>query len=339
VRFSRSNGIYLDMLTGRLLAALGACAMAACAQTAAGVAGPVTGFIFDPPSETIRPMLGIPGAAYLGDVVATGLSAAAVSPSAAMALGVQRTGRLLLYTGFDHSSAHPVSVPGAILGGNLFAWAADSSAAAVYSIGSLSAQIITASAKAPAAGTPIDLSSLPGPVAAMAFDGQRIILCVPGGIFIASASSVPQRIADAVSPTAIALANGSLYFADKQTQEIWQIANYATAPVAAVFANDSGVGGPVGLQVSADRQRLLVANAGSQKLMVYDIAARSAVQIIDLAFTPTRLDGFGNASVFVMNGGSPGPLYIARDGAPGKAAVFFVPAPAERRLPTAPLRP
>jgi len=313
--------------------------MTACAQVAAGVAGPVTGFIFDPPSETIRPMLGIPGAAYLGDAVATGLSAAAVSPNGTLALGVERTGRLLLYTGLSHSGAHPVSVPGAIPGGSLFAWSADSSAAAVYAVGSLKAQIVTASAKAPAAGAAIDLSSLPGAVAAMAFDGQRILVGVSGGIFLASASSPPQKIADAVSPTAMALANGSLYFADQQTQEIWQISNYAAAPAAALFANDSGVNGPVGLQVSADGQRLFVANAGSRKLTVYDIAARSALQTLELPFTPTRLDGFGNTSVFVMNGGAPGPLYIARDGGAGKAAVFFVPAPVARRLHTAPLRP
>jgi DNA-binding beta-propeller fold protein YncE len=106
-----------------------------------------------------------------------------------------------------------------------------------------------------------------------------------------------------------------------------------------LFANDSGISSPAGLQVSADGLRLYVANAGNRKLAVYDIASRSPVQSLDLAFTPTRLDRFGDSSVFLMNGSGQGPLYVVRDGGAGKAAVYFVPAPARRHPLKAPIRP
>ncbi|MGA3079142.1 MAG: hypothetical protein ABSG56_36370 [Bryobacteraceae bacterium] len=82
----------------RLLIAFGALAISGWAQPSAGVAGPVTGFIFDAQLGAVRPMLGIPGAAYLGNGVAIGLDAASVAPDGSAALAVERGGKLVLYT-------------------------------------------------------------------------------------------------------------------------------------------------------------------------------------------------------------------------------------------------
>src|ERR1022692_1467585 len=115
------------MHTGRLFIALCALAISGWAQTSAGVAGPVTGFIFDAQLGAVRPMLGIPGAAYLGNGVAIGvqsdgdpgaaylgngvaigLDAASVAPDGSAALAVERSGKLVLYTGLR--TAHPAAV-------------------------------------------------------------------------------------------------------------------------------------------------------------------------------------------------------------------------------------
>jgi hypothetical protein len=328
--------------------ALCALAISGWAQPSAGVAGPVTGFIFDAPSGAVRPMLGIPGAAYLGNVVAAGLKTASVAPDGSAALAVQQMGRLMLYTGL-RSAAPPVAlhVPGTIAGVDHFAWPPVSitgSTAAVYSSRTGQAQILSGLGLSPIAGVPIDLSGLPGQVTALAFDGQRLIVGVAsteaGGIYLASASSGIQRIAHSVSPSAIDLSGNSLYFADNQAQQIWQVQSYAGTPAAVLFANDSGINSPAGIQVSADGQRLYAANAGSRSLSVYDIASRAPVQSLDLNFTPTRLDLFGDSVTFLLNGTGQGPLYVVRDGAPGKAAVYFVPAaPGKPTHPTVPIRP
>lgn len=327
--------------------ALCALAISGWAQPSAGVAGPVTGFIFDAQSGAVRPMLGVPGAAYLGNVVAAGLKTASVAPDGSTALAVQQLGRLVLYTGLRGATPPAaLNVPGAIAAADHFAWAANSTgnAAAVYSSRTGQAQILTSLAQSPVAAVPIDLSGLPGQVTALAFDGQRLILGVAsneaGGIYLASALSGIQRIAHAFSPSAIDLAGGSLYFADSQAQQIWQVQSYAGTPAAVLFANDSGINSPAGLQVSADGLRLYAANAGSRSLAVYDIASRSPVQSLELNFTPTRLDLFGDSSTFLLNGVGQGPLYVVRDGAPGKAAVYFVPAAPGRTIPVkVPIRP
>lgn len=342
MRICDRDGVYLHMHSGRLVMAIGALAATGWAQPSAGVAGPVTGFIFDEQLGAVRPMLGIPGAAYLGKAVATGLTAASVAPDGSAALVLQPDGTLGLYGGLRTATPVALTVAGGIAGVDHFAWAGNAASAAVYASRSGQGQILTGLAQSPAAGASIDLSGLPGQVNALAFDGQNLILGVAsgeaGGIYLASASAGVQRIAPGASPSAIALAGSSLYFADNQSQQVFQVQNYAGTPGAVVFASDSGISSPAGLQVSADGQRLFVANAASRKLDVYDIASRAPVQSLDLAFTPTGVERFGDASVFLLNGSGPGPLYVVRDGGAGKAAVYFVPAPGKRRSLKTPIR-
>jgi sugar lactone lactonase YvrE len=343
VRISDRVGLYLNMHT-RFLIAVSALAVSGWAQTSAGVAGPVTGFAFDGQQGALRPMLGIPGAAYLGGAMATGLNAASSAPDGSAALAVQQNGNLVLYSSLRTAKPVALAVTGAVASPDHFAWTPDSTSAAVYSSSASQGQILTSLAPSPAAAAPIDLSSLPGPVTVLAFDGQRLILGVAsagsGGIYLAGSAAGIQRIAAAASPSAIALAGSSLYFADNQSQQIFQVLNYAGTPAATVFASDSSISSPVGIQVTADGQRLYVANAGNRKLVVYDIASRSPLQPLALDFTPSRLDLFGDPSVFLMNGTGQGPIYVARDGGAGKAAaVYFVPAPGKPRPLRAPIRP
>jgi hypothetical protein len=267
-----------------------------------------------------------------------------VAPDGSAALAVQRGGKLLLYTGLRNAHPEAVAMAGAIASPDQFAWAASGTAAAVYSSRPSQGQMLTGLGQSPVAAAPIDLSSLPGQVTALAFDGQRLIVAVvsagASGIYLAGPSSGIQRIAPAVGPSAIALAGASLFFSDSQSQQIFQVQDYAGTPGVVVFANDSGISSPAGLQVSADGQRLFVANSGSRKLAVYDIPSRAPVESLDLAFTPTRLDRFGDSSVFLLNGSGEGPLYVVRDGGAGKAAtVYFVPSPAKPRPLRAPIRP
>jgi len=315
-------------------------AIAAWAQSTASVGGPVTGFIYDGQTTAIRPMLGIPGAAYLGAPATARVDAASIAPDGTAALAMQ-SGRLLLYTGLG-SKPVAVAVSGAIAADH-FAWSGDSSAAALYSSKSKQAQVLTGLAHTPAAGAPIDLSSLAGPVTALAFDGTRVILGVQAatasGIYIVDADTAPQRIAPAANPSAIALAGADLYFADGQSQQIWHVKSYATSPAPVLFANDSSIASPAGLQLSADGARLYAANAGNQKLTIYEIATRLPAQTIDLSFTPTRLDRFGSASVLLLNDTGQGPLYVLNDNGSAKPVVYFVPAPTPKPRPGIRIKP
>jgi hypothetical protein len=195
------------------------------------------------------------------------------------------------------------------------------------------------------AASPIDLSGLPGQVTALAFDGQRLILGVTsadsGGIYPASATAGIQRIAASGSPSAIALAGGSLYFADSQSQQIVQVQAYAGTPSAAVFANDSGIRSPAGCRFPRTGSGCSLPTPATTNWRSTISPRASPIQSLDLAYTPTRLDRFGDSSVFLMNASVPGPLYVVRDGGAGKAAVYFVPAqgkPVLRGRPSGPCK-
>jgi len=316
------------MFSRMLFTALGALTVSAWAQSLTDVAGPVTGFVFDAPSGAVRPMLGIPGAAYLGPAMAVGVTAASPAPDGSAVLAVAASGKLLIYTGLQNAAPTATTVSGAIGAPSRFAWSADASAAAIYSSASGQAQVISGLPKSPAPGAAIDLSTLPGPVTSLACEGQHVIAGVSGdsgGLFLASAQTAPQRIASSADPSAIVLAGSNLFFADSQSEQITQVESYAGTPAAVLFANDSSINAPAGLQVSSDGARLFAVNAGNRKLVVYEIASRLVLQSIGLSFAPTRLDRFGSPSVFLLNDTGNGPLYVVRDGGAGNAAVYFVP--------------
>jgi len=305
--------------------------MAICADNNAVLLGPATGFLFDGRARAIRPMLGMPGSAYLGPPVVSNLESSSVSPDGSAALAIQ-AGKLTLYTGLASASPSAVYLPASIAA-DYFAWAPGATAAALYSSKSAQAQIVSNLLETPSAGAPIDLSGLADRIDAMAFDGQQIVLAVASegssGIYTVTGQSGPQRIAFAGYPCAVVLAGADLYFADRQTQQIWQIQNYARQPAPVLFAGDPSVSSPVGMQLSADGSRLYVANAGSRSLTVYDVAARSRIESVALSFTPTRLDRFGNTSALVLNTAGQGraPLYVLSDANAAKPAIYFVPAP------------
>lgn len=316
------------MRPGRLPLVVCALAVAACAENPAGVGGPVTGYVFDARVGAIRPMLGIPGAAYLGTSLVSQVENASIAPDGSAAL-TSHSGRLIVYAELRAAAPVAITIEAGISGADHFAWAPDSGAAAVYASKTGQAQVLTGFAQAPSAGIPFGLSEIAGAVTAFAFDGQRVIFGVTsqesGGIYIGNGQDSAQRIAAAVNPTAIALAGADLYFADGGSQEIREITDYIRTPAAVEFSKN-GISSPAGLQVSADGKKLYVANAGSRKVSVYDVASRTEIQSLNLDFTPTRLDRFGSSSAFLLNGIGQGPLYVLTDNAQSPT-VYFVPAP------------
>jgi hypothetical protein len=316
----------------KLIPILFAAPLAAWPADNPAVRGPVTGYIFDSQARAIRPMLGMPGAAYLDVPVVSIVDAASVAPDGSAALAV-RGGRLMLYTGLANAAPSALNVPGGITGVDHFAWAPGAGSAAVYASTSAHAQVISNLSGGPSISEPLSLSTIAGKIAAFAFDGRQIIAGATasgaGGVYTVSTQGAVQRIASAASPSAIALAGPDLYFADQQTNQIWQVAAYATQPAAMLFASDASISTPVGLQISADATRLYAANAGSLKLSVYDIATRVPIHSVALLIAPTGLATFGDSSVYLLNGATAThqPIYVLSDRGGQNQAVYFVPNP------------
>jgi hypothetical protein len=123
----------------------------------ASLQGPSSGFLFDPTSRSIRPILGIPPGAHLGSPVYSNLDYASVAPNGQIAIGVAN-GQTLLIGGI--SGAQPTASPiaGAIGNTNRVLWAADSTAAILC--GAAQCQHLTGLPNAGVAGQPVELPSV-----------------------------------------------------------------------------------------------------------------------------------------------------------------------------------
>ena len=97
----------------------------------ADLSGPVSGAVFHSGSRAIRPILGVPGSAYLGVAIASGLDAAAVSPNHKLAIAI-RDGQGVVFTGVDEASPVEAEVD-AIPGADKLFWSSDSTVAGLYS--------------------------------------------------------------------------------------------------------------------------------------------------------------------------------------------------------------
>jgi hypothetical protein len=311
----------------------GACALMALGQDSR-LSGPVPGFVFHLPTRSIRPIIGVPGSAYLGPMVAQDLDAASVSPLGKSALAT-RGSKLYFLQGLD--SGEPVATPidGAISAVDRFAWSQDGLSAAVYSADSRQAQILRSpdAAQPPGVESSLDLSSTAAAVSALLFDGKRLLLGA-GSVYSADNSGL-KLLLQAASPSALALGAGNrdLFVADRATNQIWMIGDYAGDATPMLFSDGAGLSAPAGLRLAGNGRYLLVANFGSRSVDAMEISTRSSMKHIDLEFAPSRMDTVGSGALALLNSGADGePLYLIDSGLIGSGndlAVYFVPARSE----------
>jgi hypothetical protein len=300
-------------------------AAAAPAQNAVGVTGPIAGFVFDPRTHDLRPMFGVPGASYLGTPLAAGLDLASVSPDGTAALGVSG-GRLLFISSLRSLVPASTGIEGAIGDIDRIAWSPDGALAAIYSSQSGQAQIVQNATRAPAPAAAIPVA---GTITALGLSVRGdLAAATEDGVYLLIAGAQPQLLASATRPVAIAVRGSDLFLADTGADRVLLIENFVTAPAVSIFAE--GVDNPVGLEVSADGKRLLVASARTKTLTAFDVAGRYAQGSIDLDCTPSGLKPFGARDLWLLNSdrGAAEPLYVATgDGDP---AAWFVPAGREQ---------
>ena len=310
----------------------GACALPAFTLAADGnLTGPVPGFVFDANANSIRPMIGMPGAAYLGNAVAQGFDAASIAPDGNAALAT-REGQLFLLRGLGNAEPSLSRIENAIAGTDRFAWSSDSNSAVVFASASGQLQVIDNLNKVPSTAAAMELG---GNLNALIWNGTNAIAAISGsndsGVYLVSNRGA-ELLARMAKPTALAFAanRSDVFAADADRQEIWLIRNFAGGATPEPFAGAAnGVNSPVGLQLSSNGRLLLVANAGSRNLEAIDIATRATLANIELDFEPTRLEALGANGLALLNrNGQNEPLYVLDKG--DNLAVYFVPAGREQ---------
>ncbi len=301
----------------------------------AGLGGPLSGFVYAPASRTIRPLVGIPGAAYAGPSIIQEADWASIAPGGAWAFVAKSRRAGTFVHGLSTLSPTPVSVDGIIPGVDRVAWSRDGSYALAYASSANQLQRVAFSAGSGSADPPLDLTPW-GQAGTLAIDptGQRIAFGIVGsGVFLFTAGQSPVLVSPVTQPVALAFDDTGLhlYAVDLGQQ---QIVEFDSTGAQVLFASLTHPGepvpNPVGLAVSGGGRYLLLADSAGRSVLVYEIASQTLVNTILLNFAPTRLEALSSAPSFVLNGSNPKEWLLILD-ATQTPAVYFVPATQETR--------
>jgi hypothetical protein len=284
------------------------------------VSGPVSGFVFDRSARGLRPVLGIPGAAVLGDPVNFGFAVASafVAPRQDSAVVLTADGSVHL---FSLNSGIPTEqTPAGITVAQEHAVFSPSGTAAVL-YGSGSAQLITGLPDAPAIAGSVDLSQA-GSIGSIAVsdDGTTLLIAAGGFISFAGNSGTLHNLIAAGDGAQVAFAPGGYEaaVADPASSTIEQFSDVTAASQPTVIAGPGANLAPaVGLAFSPDSGSLFLANANG--VTEFDLATGSST-IISCDCAPTGLHPMG--SVFRLNEAGSKPLWLLDAHA---ARTVFVP--------------
>ena len=338
--------------------------LATCLVAQSDLRGPLGGFVYDGARQAIRPLLGVPGASYLGEAVVASLDSAWIAPDGKQAVAAAR-GRLWLIRGLDTGEVRWTELERGTA--DRAAWAEDAGAVALYSkeggwlrvwsdlgAGGEGAAVRpsvrgrqTIGRRDGAPGPRLtrlgNLSSLGGTVAAMAVNERREVVVgmespASGGIYLARGEQAPRLIARLGAPGGIALDGNRLFVTDRARDEVLEVRDYRDGADVSLFADAGrGMRDPVAVALSKDGATLIVASGAERRLDLVDIATRAPAARIDLDFEPTRLERLGVGAVFLLNsrGAPTETLQVLAAGR--RPAVYFVPAgPATAAAQTTP---
>jgi hypothetical protein len=297
------------------------------------VGGPIAGLVFDGPSQSLRQVVGMPGAALLGGALLPDVDWASAAPSGQAAL-VVRQGEARLFSAGENQGE--VLIQGTVNSPLYAAWAADSSAVALYSAVSSSVQWIRLTQQGPIADPPVPLPWAEATVTAFAADEKSglLILAVAGrGVYRAGASGDPVLLLPIADIAALALESGgqTLWISDRATAQLLQISTPQSNSDPLILSTDSERLADVSaMALSSDRKRLYLADRSTRRLYMLDRSSASLSEGVALDAPATLLVPLGRPSVFLLGQRTrmDEPLYILDDSA--GPAVFFVPVMEDR---------
>lgn len=308
-----------------ILVALAAASLAL-GTGAGGIGGLVSGVVYDEPSRSIRPVVGAPGASYLGEPMAQDLDAVWPAPDGDQAL-VLVGGAAWWLKGLRNGTLEWQALPALAGSPELVAWALDSSAAAVHAAGRV--MLVD-----PAGGASASFSAeaLGGPILSLAVTGGDVLAGVDGvGLYWLNSGGPARLLVRLAQPGPLVVTrSGRLLVADRAREEILEIRNWRESAEVLLFANASaGVADPAAMAASSDG-KLLVASSTGRKVAFFDLASGALLRWVPLDFEPTRLQPLDDGTSWLLTERRrAGDVLEVLTAAGDEPAVFFIPAPAE----------
>jgi hypothetical protein len=296
---------------------------------------PVSGFILDSRTGALRSINGVPGAAILGPslFLPFDIRQACFAPKQAFALALtpDRSGSAILIRGLREATVEISPVDSAMPDVDLMAMNEPGTAAVLYSRLRAQIQFIAGLPDATRVSSTVTLSHVSGQVTTMALDpaGSAALMGVANGdegaLYLVRPGEDPKYIAPARRPSAIILVNGGndAIIAEGAADDLLLIKDFRNSVYALVLAGQGhGIHQPAALQL-VDGKHLLIANAGSNNIVDFDLESGKAVGLVEMPDSPSRLERLADPLVFVLNELGRAPLLLL-DTAQGRA-VRFVP--------------
>ncbi len=305
--------------------------------------GPSLGYIFDESAGALRPILGIPGAASVGDPIDAGvpLHSAVVSPRQDIALATAGDDQHVLTISLAAGAA-PTAQPldGVPAAPDRIFFSAGGTTAGLYYRSDGTVRLVTGLPNAPIAGPSVNVAVAGGPITALAVSDTGAVLAAggtdPSSVYLLLAGSDPRLLLSVRHAAGVTFLNhnSDVLIADDLDNKVHLVRDPAGQATAILLGDaESGIDGPVAVAASSDDQRAVVANSGSGAITTLDLGS-GAANSIGCDCAPSGLvPMFG--STFRLTGMTSGPLWML-DGDGSDAHTFFVPAGSKAELQAAP---
>jgi hypothetical protein len=299
-------------------------------QNTAGIAIPTLGFVFDSGTASLRPILGIPGAALLGDPLESGTAAiaAAISPRQDYALVTGRNHELRLIRLQNPTAGVEIDLPP---DPERIVLSPMGSAAALYYSATGMLYLFTGLPDAVGAEHQIDLSrvdrmSLP---IALSDDGQLILLGNAedsSSVLLLRSDGGQIRLPVSGPVTALAFRGRSddavIAMQDGSITLVRGLSHNPTYEILTDAA--AGLAQAIAVEFSADGSRVYAVSAEGA-ILGLGMAERAPVKL-SCSCRPSGLYRQNGRAVFRLNSMEEGPVFLLDTGSRPER-VLFVPAP------------
>jgi hypothetical protein len=293
--------------------------------------GPSLGLVHDPMRKTLRPMLGVPGAAVLGDPLPLDFAVemAAVAPAGSYAL-LRASGapdlRLLRSTAEGHFVE---SIAGAIEEADRIVLGAAAWSAGAYHRGSKRLQLLRGLPWEPAVSREIDVSLFGGEVTAFAVsDDARTALVAfstdeTSNVWIFPPDGDPKSVLAAGRVVSISFIpeSSDALIVDERQQAVYLLNSENATTVVAGAAD--GIEAPIAAQSARNRRFVYIAAAGNGRILILNTEDGSRRELT----CPCSLQVLAQMSdetVFRLGEVSEGPMWLL-DATSAEPRLVFVP--------------
>jgi hypothetical protein len=298
---------------------------------------PSLGLVHDPLHKALRPMLGLPGAAVLGDPLPLDFAVemAAIAPDGSHAL-LRAAGApdlRLMRSSAEGYLVEPIA--GAVEGADRVVLGTAAWSAAAYHRGSKRLQLLRGLPWEPAVSREIDISLFDGEVTALAVsDDARTALVAFSSdessnvwIFPPEGDAKSVLAARRVVSISFVPESSDALIVDERDQVVYLLNSDNASTV--IAGGSDGIEAPVAAQASRNRKFIYIAAAGNGRILILNTEDGSRRELT-CACALQSLARMSDEAVFRLGEMADGPMWLLDSAAAEPRLVFVPPARSEQ---------